>query len=80
MAFCLHVAARVFVQYLRSSPNDQEVRASLEFLITAMEALQRKSPLNEAFLAQLNLEIESRGLDIFLHNQDCSSQYADIVV
>ena len=74
MAFCLYVAARVFVQYLKTMPNDQEVRASLEFLLTAMQALQRKNPLTESFLVQLNLDIEGSGLDIF---SDYSSRYTD---
>ena len=73
MAFCLYVAARVFVQYLKKSPNDQEVRASLEFLLTAMSALKRKNPLTESFMVQLNLDIEGSGLDILLHNPDLSS-------
>lgn len=73
MAFCLYVAARVFVQYLKKSPNDQEVRASLEFLLTAMSALKRKNPLTESFMVQLNLDIEGSGLDILLHNPDYSS-------
>lgn len=77
MAFCLYVAARVFVQYLKSTPEDQEVRQSLEFLLAAMRAIQRKNPLTESFLVQLNMDIEGSGLDIFLHNPDYSSQYMD---
>lgn len=73
MAFCLYVAARVFVQFLKKSPNDQEVRASLEFLLTAMSALKRKNPLTESFMVQLNLDIEGSGLDIILHNPDFTS-------
>ena len=73
MAFCLYVAARVFVQYLKKSPNDEEVRASLEFLLTAMAALKKKNPLTESFMVQLNLDIEGSGLDILLHNPDFSS-------
>ena len=76
MAFCLYVAARVFVQYLKKSPNDQEVRASLEFLLTAMSALKRKNPLTESFMVQLNLDIEGSGLDVILHNPDFSSLQA----
>ena len=77
MAFCLYVAARVFVQYLKKSPDDQEVRASLEFLLTAMSALKRKNPLTESFMVQLNLDIEGSGLDILLHNPDFSSLAQD---
>ena len=73
MAFCLYVAARVFVQYLKKNPNDEEIRTSLEFLLTAMAALKRKNPLTESFMVQLNLDIEGNGLDIILHNPDYSS-------
>lgn len=75
MAFCLYVAARVFVQYLKKMPDDYEVRQSLEFLLAAMRAIQRKNPLSESFLAQLNMDIEGSGLDFSSHNLDSSSQY-----
>lgn len=80
MAFCLYVAARVFVQYLKKMPNDHEVRQSLEFLLAAMHAIQRKNPLSESFLVQLNMDIEGSGLDTFLHNPDYSSQYMSQMV
>ena len=73
MAFCLYVAARVFVQYLKVSPEDTDVKQSLEFLLTAMAALRRKNPLSESFMIQLNLDIDASGLDILLHNPDFSS-------
>ena len=76
MAFCLYVASRVFVQFLKKSPDDQEIRASLEFLLTAMSALRRKNPLTESFMVQLNLDIEGSGLDILLHNPDFFSSLA----
>lgn len=63
ISFCLYVAARVFVQYLRSRPNEQQVRASLQFLLSAMQALRRKNPLTESFIAQLDVDIESSGVD-----------------
>ena len=75
MAFCLYVAARVFVQYLKKMPDDQEVRQSLEFLLAAMRVIQRKTPLTESFLVQLTMDIEGSGLDFSLHNPDYSSQY-----
>ena len=68
MAFCLYVAARVFVQYLKKMPNDQEIRQSLEFLLAAMQALQRKNPLTESFLVQLKMDIEGSGLGVSFHN------------
>ena len=76
MAFCLYVAARVFVQYLKKMPDDQEIRQSLEFLLAAMQALQRKNPLTESFLVQLKMDIEGSGLSF--HNS--ASQYSDETV
>ena len=78
MAFCLYVAARVFVQYLKKMPNDQEIRQSLEFLLTAMQALQRKNPLTESFLVQLKMDIEGSGLGVSFHSS--ASQYSEETV
>ncbi len=80
MAFCLYVAARVFVQYLKKEPNDQETRTALEFLFTAMTALKRKNPLTESFMIQLKLDIEGSGIDPLLHNPDLSSIVKDRIV
>ena len=80
MAFCLYVAARVFVQYLKRSPGDTDVRTSLEFLLTAMAALRRKNPLSESFMIQLNLDVESSGLDVMLPYPGCSSAVLDKLV
>ena len=80
MAFCLYVAARVFVQYLKTMPDDQEVRQSLEFLLAAMRAIQGKNPLTESFLIQLKMDIEGSGLDTFIQNPDFSSKYVEGVV
>ena len=77
MAFCLYVAARVFVQYLKKMPDDQEVQQSLDFLLAAMRAVQRKNPLSESFLLQLKTDIEMSGLDTFLHNPDYTSRYVE---
>ena len=77
MAFCLYVAARVFIQYIKKIPDDQEVRQSLEFLLAAMRALQRKNPLTQSFLVQLNVDIEGSGLDTISHNPDYTSQYVE---
>ncbi len=73
MAFCLYVAARVFIQFLKKIPNNFEIRASLDLLLTAMRVLQRKNPLTESFLIQLYLDIEGSGLDIAFHHPDYSS-------
>ncbi|TKA81482.1 hypothetical protein B0A55_02939 [Friedmanniomyces simplex] len=63
ISFCLYVAARVFVQYLKSRPKDTQVRASLQFLLSAMHAIKRKNPLTESFLVQLDVDLESAGLE-----------------
>lgn len=63
ISFCLYVAARVFVQYLKSRPKDAQVKASLQFLLSAMHAIKRKNPLTESFLVQLDVDLEGAGLD-----------------
>lgn len=73
LVFCLYVAARVLVQYVKTAPQDGEAKTSLEFLLTAMAALRKKVPLAESFMIQLQLDIEGNGLDILLHNPDFSS-------
>lgn len=62
ISFCLYVAARVFVQYLKSRPEDTQIADSLRFLLTAMNALKAKNPLTESFLVQLDVDLESLGL------------------
>ncbi|KAF2496155.1 hypothetical protein BU16DRAFT_460222 [Lophium mytilinum] len=62
ISFCVYVAARVFVQYLKTRPNDSQMTSSLQFLLQAMQALRRKNPLTESFLVQLDLDLESAGV------------------
>lgn len=71
-AFCLYVAARVFVHRLKKAPEEQEIRASLEFLLNAMHVFKRRNPLSESFLIQLSLEAQGTGLDTILHSADLS--------
>lgn len=59
ISFCLYVSARVFVQYLKSRPEDGRVADSLRFLLSAMDALKRRSPLTGSFLAQLDVDLEA---------------------
>lgn len=80
MAFCLYVAARVFIQCLKKVPDQQEWRASLEFLMNAMNALKRRNPLSESFLMQLTLDIEGTGLDDLLQGAEFSSSMMKGVV
>lgn len=64
-SFCLYVAARVFVQYLKSRPNDFQVKSSLHFLLNAMNVLKRRNPLTESFLVQLDVDLQGAGLEEF---------------
>ena len=72
------MAARVFVQFLRRVSEDSEIRASLDFLLTAMEWLKRHNPLSESFLIQLKLDIRGSGLDILVQNPDLTSYRAEV--
>ncbi|KFY91106.1 hypothetical protein V498_05695 [Pseudogymnoascus sp. VKM F-4517 (FW-2822)] len=62
ISFCLYVAARVFVQYLKSRPEDNTTGDALRFLLAAMNAMKGKNPLTESFLVQLDVDLESLGL------------------
>ncbi|KZF22320.1 hypothetical protein L228DRAFT_211365 [Xylona heveae TC161] len=64
MSFCLYVSARVFVQYLKARPEDEQFVASLRFLLSAMNVIKRQNPLTESFLAQLEVDLEAAGMDI----------------
>ncbi|RMD43668.1 hypothetical protein DV735_g1417, partial [Chaetothyriales sp. CBS 134920] len=64
LAFCLYIAARVFVQYLKARKDDSAVKSSLQFLLSAIQVLTTKNPLAESFLAQLDVDIEGSGLDL----------------
>ncbi|EXJ82083.1 hypothetical protein A1O1_08152 [Capronia coronata CBS 617.96] len=64
LAFCLYVAARVFVQYLKARREDAAVKSSLHFLLSAMNILKAKNPLTESFLVQLDVDLEGSGLDV----------------
>lgn len=64
LAFCLYVASRVFVQYLKSRREDAAVKSSLHFLLAAMQVLKMKNPLTESFLVQLDVDLEGSGLDL----------------
>lgn len=59
ISFCLYVSARVFVQYLKSRPDDSQTTDSLRFLLSAMHALKRRNPLTESFLTQLDVDMQA---------------------
>lgn len=62
MSFCLYISARVFVQYLKSRPDDSSVHSSLQFVIGALNAMKAKNPLTESFLVQLDVDLEGTGI------------------
>ncbi|KAH6636717.1 fungal-specific transcription factor domain-containing protein [Chaetomium tenue] len=64
ISFCLYVSARVFVQYLKSRPDDSQTADSLRFLLSAMNALKKRNPLTESFLVQLDVDLEALGVRI----------------
>ena len=62
MSFCLYISARVFVQYLKSRPDDSTVYSSLQFVIGALNAMKAKNPLTESFLVQLDVDLDGTGI------------------
>ncbi|KAL2810462.1 fungal-specific transcription factor domain-containing protein [Aspergillus granulosus] len=58
ISFCVYVAARVFVQYLKFRPDDMAARSSLQFVFSVLDALKNQNPLTESFLVQLEVDIE----------------------
>lgn len=64
ISFCLYVSARVFVQYLKSRPDDGQTTDSLRFLLSALNALKRRNPLTDSFLAQLDVDMQALALRI----------------
>lgn len=48
----------MFVQYVKSRPDDTVVQSSLNFTIAALNALKNKNPLTETFLVQLEVDTE----------------------
>ena len=63
-AFTLYVAARVFIQFLKSLPDDSKMIDSLRFVLSALNALKRRNPVTESFLFQLDVELEALGTRI----------------
>ena len=63
--FCVYVAARVFVQYLKFRPDDSAARSSLQFVFSALHLLKTKNPLAESFIFQLDLDTAGTVLSDF---------------
>lgn len=81
LSFCLYVSSRVFVQYLKSKPDDSQSADSLRFLLAAMNELKRRNPLTESFLVQLDVDLETLTTRIpklkgaFVRNSDSVSVF-----
>lgn len=67
--FCLYVAARVFIHMLKKSPDEAEVRSSLDFLLAAMRQFKTTNPLSESFMIQLGLDLQGCGIEDVLQNE-----------
>ncbi|KAJ5567411.1 hypothetical protein N7535_006717, partial [Penicillium sp. DV-2018c] len=74
MSFCLYIAARVFVQYLKSQPEDSSVHSSLQFLVSALNAMKNKNPLTESFLVQLDVDLDGTGIRALDDRQKAQSR------
>ncbi|KAJ5478078.1 hypothetical protein N7530_003587 [Penicillium desertorum] len=79
MSFCLYIAARVFVQYLKSRPQDSSVHSSLQFLVSALNAMKNKNPLTESFLVQLDVDLDGTGIRALDDRQKSMSAAHSIV-
>ena len=51
------------MQYLKSVPDDGQVKSSLTFLLAALQALRLTTPLAESFLVQLDVDLEGGGFE-----------------
>ncbi|KAK9321002.1 fungal-specific transcription factor domain-containing protein [Lipomyces orientalis] len=58
-SFCVYIAARCFVQALRTSTNaiDPDKRARLDFLLTALDNMKLDIPIAQSFLLQLEVDL-----------------------
>lgn len=50
------------MQYLKSRPDDSTVYSSLQFVVSALNAMKSKNPLTESFLVQLDVDLEGTGI------------------
>ena len=72
VAFCLFVAARVFVHAYKRDDSDTDTRQCLHFLLNAMEAHRKRNDITESFLMQLLVDLDELGFDspvLRRHNQ-----------
>ena len=80
IAFCLYVAARIYVQTYKKRPEDRQTQSNLEFILDAMQAIKKKNPLTESFLAQLMVDLEGTSFDTPSNNARISISVKDFCV
>jgi hypothetical protein len=64
LAFCLYVASRVVIQYLKWNPNDSQSMATLHLFMAAMHSFKRRNPFAEPLLLQLEVDIEGTAIQL----------------
>ena len=62
LSFNLYVAAGVLIDGCHSPETSQESRSNLDFLLTALQAIERKHIVTQAFTAQLKIDLEIAGI------------------
>ncbi|ESZ92849.1 fungal specific transcription factor domain-containing protein [Sclerotinia borealis F-4128] len=63
IGFCLYVASGVILHDARKDRPNPQSASNLEFMMSAMKAVGKKHVIARHFAAQLELEIETQGLD-----------------
>ncbi|KAH9219389.1 fungal-specific transcription factor domain-containing protein [Leptodontidium sp. 2 PMI_412] len=62
--FCLFVAAKVFLKDHNSAPLHYSPSANIQFLISIMKTIGLQYPITDYFVAQLELEVQTAGIDL----------------
>lgn len=66
MSFNLYVAAGVLIEGCLSPETGQHSRNSLEFLLTALNAMGSKRAVSKSFLTQLKIDLDTAGISSWL--------------
>lgn len=62
VAFNLYVASSVLIEGCHFQESSQECRSNLDFLLTALQVIGRKHAVTKAFIAQLEIDLETAGI------------------
>lgn len=68
------------MQYLKSRPDDSTVYSSLQFVVSALNAMKSKNPLTESFLVQLDVDLEGTGIKAVDNSKPTTSYAASVLV